>query len=340
MTRARVLLTGAAGYIASHTWLALHSAGFEVVGVDNFVNSSPEVLTRLRRLSGAPPVFERIDVLDQAALASVFSRHPIDAVIHFAALKAVGESSAKPLEYYQNNLGALMSVLRVMGDFGVKNMVFSSSATVYGTPETLPLREDSPLCSTSPYGATKWMGEMILRDVVRARPDLSLALLRYFNPVGAHESGEIGEDPRGTPNNLMPYIAQVAVGRRERLTVFGNDYPTPDGTGVRDYIHVLDLADGHVAALCHLIDKPSCITVNLGTGCGHSVLELVRAFEQASGRAVPFEIAARRPGDVAACYADVSLARELLGWQSRRDLRAMCEDSWRWQSHNPNGYDS
>ena len=340
MTRARVLLTGAAGYIASHTWLALHSAGFEVVGVDNFVNSSPEVLTRLRRLSGAPPVFERIDVLDQAALASVFSRHPIDAVIHFAALKAVGESSAKPLEYYQNNLGALMSVLRVMGDFGVKNMVFSSSATVYGTPETLPLREDSPLCSTSPYGATKWMGEMILRDVVRARPDLSLALLRYFNPVGAHESGEIGEDPRGTPNNLMPYIAQVAVGRRERLTVFGNDYPTPDGTGVRDYIHVLDLADGHVAALCHLIDKPSCITVNLGTGCGHSVLELVRAFEQASGRAVPFEIAARRPGDVAACYADVSLARELLGWQSRRDLRAMCEDSWRWQSQNPNGYDS
>ena len=340
MTRARVLLTGAAGYIASHTWLALHSAGFEVVGVDNFVNSSPEVLKRLHRLSGAPPVFEQIDVLDQAALASVFSRHPIDAVIHFAALKAVGESSAKPLDYYQNNLGALMSVVRVMGDHGVKNLVFSSSATVYGTPETLPLREDSPLCSTSPYGATKWMGEMILRDVVRARPDLSLALLRYFNPVGAHESGEIGEDPRGTPNNLMPYIAQVAVGRRERLTVFGNDYPTPDGTGVRDYIHVLDLADGHVAALRHLIDKPSCITVNLGTGCGHSVLELVRAFEQASGRAVPFDIAARRPGDVAACYADVSLARKLLGWQSRRDLRAMCEDSWRWQSQNPNGYDS
>lgn len=340
MTRARVLLTGAAGYIASHTWLALHCAGFEVVGVDNFVNSSPEVLNRLHRLSGIAPAFEQINVLDQAAMASVFSRHHIDAVIHFAALKAVGESNAKPLDYYQNNLGALMSVVRVMGDHGVKNMVFSSSATVYGTPETLPLREDSPLCSTSPYGATKWMGEMILRDVVRARPDLSLALLRYFNPVGAHESGEIGEDPRGTPNNLMPYIAQVAVGRRERLTVFGNDYPTPDGTGVRDYIHVLDLADGHVAALRHLIDKPSCITVNLGTGCGHSVLELVRAFEQASGRAVPFDIAARRPGDVAACYADVSLARELLGWQSQRDLRAMCEDSWRWQSQNPNGYDS
>jgi len=340
MTRARVLLTGAAGYIASHTWLALQAAGFEVVGVDNFVNSSPEVLTRLHRLSGITPVFEQINVLDQAALASVFGRHHIDAVIHFAALKAVGESSAKPLDYYQNNLGALMSVVRVMGDHGVKNLVFSSSATVYGTPETLPLREDSPLCSTSPYGATKLMGEMILRDVVRARPDLSLALLRYFNPVGAHESGEIGEDPRGTPNNLMPYIAQVAVGRRERLTVFGNDYPTPDGTGVRDYIHVLDLADGHVAALRHLLDKPSCITVNLGTGCGHSVLELVRAFEQASGRAVPFDIAARRPGDVAACYADVSLAHEVLGWQSRRDLRAMCEDSWRWQSQNPNGYDS
>jgi len=340
MTRARVLLTGATGYIASHTWLALQAAGFDVVGVDNFINSSPEVLNRLRRLSGIAPVFEQIDVLDQAAMASVFSRHKIDAVIHFAALKAVGESSTKPLEYYQNNLGALMSVVRVMGDHGVKNMVFSSSATVYGTPETLPLREDSPLCSTSPYGATKLMGEMILRDVVRARPDLSLALLRYFNPVGAHQSGEIGEDPRGTPNNLMPYIAQVAVGRRERLTVFGDDYPTPDGTGVRDYIHVLDLADGHVAALRHLINKPSCITVNLGTGCGHSVLELVRAFEQASGRAVPFDIAARRPGDVAACYADASLARELLGWQSRRDLRAMCEDSWRWQSQNPNGYDS
>jgi len=340
MTVARVLLTGATGYIASHTWLALQAAGFEVVGVDNFVNSSPEVLNRLHRLSAKAPVFEQIDVLDQAALGSVFSRHDIDAVIHFAALKAVGESSAKPLEYYQNNLGALMSVVRVMGDHGVKNLVFSSSATVYGTPETLPLREDSPLCSTSPYGATKLMGEMILRDVVRARPDLSLALLRYFNPVGAHESGEIGEDPRGTPNNLMPYIAQVAVGRRERLTVFGNDYPTPDGTGVRDYIHVLDLADGHVAALRHLIDKPSCITVNLGTGRGHSVLELVQAFEQASGRAVPFDMAARRPGDVAACYADVSLARTLLGWQSRRDLRAMCEDSWRWQSQNPNGYDS
>jgi UDP-glucose 4-epimerase len=340
MTVARVLLTGATGYIASHTWLALQAAGFEVVGVDNFVNSSPEVLTRLHRLSAKAPVFEQIDVLDQAALGSVFSRHDIDAVIHFAALKAVGESSAKPLEYYQNNLGALMSVVRVMGDHGVKNLVFSSSATVYGTPETLPLREDSPLCSTSPYGATKLMGEMILRDVVRARPDLSLALLRYFNPVGAHESGEIGEDPRGTPNNLMPYIAQVAVGRRERLTVFGNDYPTPDGTGVRDYIHVLDLADGHVAALGHLIDKPSCITVNLGTGRGHSVLELVQAFEQASGRAVPFDMAARRPGDVAACYADVSWARTLLGWQSRRDLRAMCEDSWRWQSQNPTGYDS
>jgi len=340
MTAARVLLTGATGYIASHTWLALQAAGFEVVGVDNFVNSSPEVLNRLHRLSGIAPVFEQIDVLDQAALGSVFSRHDIHAVIHFAALKAVGESSAKPLDYYQNNLGALMSVVRVMGDHGVRNMVFSSSATVYGTPKTLPLREDSPLCSTSPYGATKLMGEMILRDVAQARPDLSLALLRYFNPVGAHESGEIGEDPRGTPNNLMPYIAQVAVGRRERLTVFGNDYPTPDGTGVRDYIHVLDLADGHVAALGHLIDKASRITVNLGTGRGHSVLELVRAFEQASGRDIPFDMAARRPGDVAACYADVSLARELLGWQSRRDLSAMCEDSWRWQSQNPNGYDS
>ena len=338
MTAPRILLTGATGYIASHTWLALQSAGLEVVGVDNFVNSSPEVLNRLHKLSGKAPVFERLDVLDQPALDAVFRRHDINAVIHFAALKAVGESSARPLDYYQNNLGALMSLVRIMGDHGVNRLVFSSSATVYGTPQTLPLREDSPLCSTSPYGSTKLMGETILQDVARSRPDWCVALLRYFNPVGAHESGQIGEDPRGTPNNLMPYITQVAVGRRDRLTVFGNDYPTPDGTGVRDYIHVQDLAEGHVAAVRHLLDQQSSLTVNLGTGCGHSVLELVKAFEQASGRAVPYEVAARRPGDVAACYADASLARKVLGWQSRRDLQAMCEDSWRWQRLNPNGY--
>lgn len=338
MTTRRVLLTGATGYIASHTWLALQSAGFEVVGVDNFVNSSPEVLTRLHRLGGVKPVFEQIDVVDPAALDAVLRRHDIDAVIHFAALKAVGESTARPLDYYQNNLGSLMTLVRAMSDHGVSRLVFSSSATVYGTPEQLPLHEGSPLSSTSPYGSTKLMAETILRDLNLARPDWSVAMLRYFNPVGAHESGEIGEDPRGTPNNLMPYITQVAVGRRERLTVFGNDYPTPDGTGVRDYIHVQDLAEGHVAALRHLIDKRSSVTVNLGTGRGHSVLELIAAFEQASGRAVPYDIAARRPGDVAACYADVRLARELLGWQSRRDLTAMCEDSWRWQRLNPNGY--
>ncbi len=338
MTAGRVLLTGATGYIASHTWLALQAAGFEVVGVDNFVNSSPQVLPRLHRLGGVKPVFEQIDVLDQAALDGVFRRHDIEAVIHFAALKAVGESTAKPLDYYQNNLGSLMSLARAMGEHAVSKLVFSSSATVYGTPEQLPLTESSPLSSTSPYGATKLMGEAILRDVARARPDWSVATLRYFNPVGAHESGEIGENPRGTPNNLMPYITQVAVGLRERLTVFGNDYPTPDGTGVRDYIHVQDLAEGHVAALRHLIDKQSSATVNLGTGRGHSVLELIAAFEKASGRAIPYDIAARRPGDVAACYADASLARELLGWQSRRDLATMCEDSWRWQRLNPNGY--
>jgi UDP-glucose 4-epimerase len=338
MTPQRVLLTGATGYIASHTWLALQTAGFAVVGVDNFVNSSPQVLPRLHRLGGVKPVFEQIDVLDQAALDGVFRRHGIDAVIHFAALKAVGESTAKPLDYYQNNLGSLMSLARVMGEHAVSKLVFSSSATVYGTPEQLPLTESSPLSSTSPYGATKLMCEAILRDVARARPEWSVATLRYFNPVGAHESGEIGENPRGTPNNLMPYITQVAVGLRERLTVFGNDYPTPDGTGVRDYIHVQDLAEGHVAALRHLIDKQSSATVNLGTGRGHSVLELIAAFEKASGRAIPYDIAARRPGDVAACYADASLARELLGWQSRRDLATMCEDSWRWQRLNPNGY--
>ncbi|OYY65282.1 MAG: UDP-glucose 4-epimerase GalE [Burkholderiales bacterium 28-67-8] len=338
MKAGRVLLTGATGYIASHTWLALQSAGFEVVGVDNFVNSSPEVLPRLHRLGGVKPVFEQINVLDQAALDGVFRRHQVGAVIHFAALKAVGESSTKPLDYYQNNLGSLMSLAQVMGEHAVSQLVFSSSATVYGTPEQLPLRESSPLSSTSPYGSTKLMAETILRDLALARPDWSVATLRYFNPVGAHESGEIGENPRGTPNNLMPYITQVAVGRRERLTVFGNDYPTPDGTGVRDYIHVQDLAEGHVAALRHLIDKQSSVTVNLGTGRGHSVLELIAAFEQASGCSIPYEIADRRPGDVAACYADVSLARELLGWQSRRGLAAMCEDSWRWQRLNPNGY--
>ena len=333
-----ILLTGATGYIASHAWLALQSAGFKVVGIDNFVNSSPEVLPRLHKLSGIKPIFERVDVLDRLALNSIFGQYDIDAVIHFAALKAVGESTSKPLAYYQNNLGSLMSLVDTMSDHSVSKLVFSSSATVYGTPEQLPLNENSPLSSTSPYASTKLMAETILSDVNRANPDWRIATLRYFNPVGAHESGEIGEDPRGIPNNLMPYITQVAVGRRERLTVFGNDYPTTDGTGVRDYIHVQDLAEGHLAALRYLIDKQSSITVNLGTGRGHSVLELIAAFEQASGQSIPYDIAARRTGDIPACYADVTLANKLLGWQSRRNLATMCEDSWRWQRLNPHGY--
>jgi UDP-glucose 4-epimerase len=338
MKSARVLLTGATGYIASHTWLALAAAGFEVVGIDNFVNSSAEVLARLKALGGKAPDFVEADVRDKAALETVFASRPVDAVVHFAALKAVGESTAKPLAYFANNVGGLLSLCEAMAAHGCKTIVFSSSATVYGKPERLPIDEDAPLSTTSPYGATKLMGEEILREVQAADPSWAVALLRYFNPVGAHESGMIGEDPRGTPNNLMPYVTQVAVGKRDRLRVFGNDYDTPDGTGVRDYIHVQDLAEGHVAALRYLLDAKRSITANLGTGRGYSVLELVRAFERASGREVPCEIVARRPGDVDACYADPSRARHLLGWQACRDIDAMCADSWRWQRMNPNGY--
>ena len=333
-----ILLTGATGYIASHTWLALQAAGFTVVGVDDFSNSSPEVLNRLRQLSGQAPVFEQASVCDAAALAGVFARHAIAAVVHFAAFKAVAESTAQPLAYYRNNLGGLVSTCQAMLAQGCRRIVFSSSATVYGDPQRLPITEDSPLAATNPYGQTKLMGETILRDLGAADARWQTACLRYFNPVGAHESGLIGEDPRGTPNNLMPYVAQVAVGRRARLSVYGNDYPTPDGTGVRDYIHVSDLADGHVAALRRLLDKPGSITVNLGTGRGYSVLDLVAAYAGASGRAVPYDIVARRPGDVAACYADPALARQLLGWQARHDLDRMCQDSWRWQSLNPKGF--
>ena len=333
-----ILLTGATGYIASHTWLALQAAGFAVVGVDDFSNSSPEVLNRLRRLSGQAPVFEQASVCDAAAMAGVLARHGIAAVVHFAGFKAVGESTALPLAYYRNNVGGLVAVCQAMRDAGCRRLVFSSSATVYGDPQRLPITEDSPLAATNPYGQTKLMGETILRDLGAADPQWQTACLRYFNPVGAHESGLIGEDPSGTPNNLMPYVAQVAVGRRGRLSVYGNDYPTPDGTGVRDYIHVSDLADGHVAALRRLLDGPGSITVNLGTGRGHSVLDLVAAYAGASGRAVPYDIVARRPGDVAACYADPALARQLLGWQARHDLGRMCQDSWRWQRLNPNGY--
>jgi UDP-glucose 4-epimerase len=345
-----VLLTGATGYIASHTWLALLQSGFEVLGVDNFSNSSPEVLNRLRELSGTAPNFERVDVCDATAMQSLFERHPIQAAVHFAAYKAVGESAAKPLAYYANNLGGLLNVCATMQRHAVRRFVFSSSATVYGDPATLPITEDAPLSATNPYGQTKLMGEAILRDLDAAdalasqggtlRPAWQTACLRYFNPVGAHESGRIGEDPSGVPNNLMPYVAQVAIGRRPVLNVYGDDYATPDGTGVRDYIHVSDLADGHVAALRRLFEATGSFTVNLGTGRGYSVLDVVKAYAAASGRDVPYQVTARRPGDVAACYADPARARELLGWQARHDLQRMCADSWRWQSLNPRGFEA
>ncbi len=335
---ATVLLTGATGYIGSHTWLALQAAGFAVVGVDDFSNSSPEVLNRLQQLGGQTPVFERANVCDAAAMAGIFERHAIDAVVHFAAFKAVGESTAQPLAYYRNNLGGLVSVCEAMRAAGCSRFVFSSSATVYGDPQRLPIDEDSPLSATNPYGQTKLIGETLLRDLGAADAVWQTAILRYFNPVGAHDSGLIGEDPRGTPNNLMPYVAQVAVGRRDKLSVFGNDYATPDGTGVRDYIHVVDLAEGHVAALRRLLDTPGSLTVNLGTGRGYSVLELVAAYARASGRAVPYEVVARRPGDVAACYADPALAERLLGWRAAHGLNRMCADSWRWQTQNPQGF--
>jgi UDP-glucose 4-epimerase len=339
-TMPTILLTGAAGYIGSHTWLALAAAGYDVVGVDDFSNSSPLVLERLQTLLGHTPRFERVNVCDGAAMAALMQRQRIDATVHFAASKAVGESTAQPLAYYANNLGGLLSVCEAMRSHGVMRFVFSSSATVYGQPERLPIGEDAPLAATNPYGQTKLMAEQILRDLGAAEPGWQTACLRYFNPVGAHESGRIGEDPRGVPNNLMPYVAQVAVGRRAQLQVFGHDYPTPDGTGVRDYIHVMDLAEGHVAALRRLFDAPGSFTVNLGTGQGTSVLELVRAYEAASGRRVPYALAPRRPGDAAACYADPQRAGELLGWHAQRDLAAMCADSWRWQQLNPNGFAS
>lgn len=333
-----ILLTGATGYIGSHTWLALHAAGMQVVGIDNFCNSSPEVLKRLSKLDADVSRFAEADVTDRAALDAVFARWPVEAVVHFAALKAVGESVAEPLAYYANNVGGLMTLAATMRHHGCKTFVFSSSATVYGDPASLPIRESAPLAATNPYGATKLMSENILRDVEHADPAWRVALLRYFNPVGAHASGTIGENPRGTPNNLMPYVAQVAVGRRDKLQVFGADYDTPDGTGVRDYLHVEDLAEGHVAALRALLASAPSMTVNLGTGRGVSVLELIHAFERASGRKIGYEIVGRRPGDIAACYADASLAESLLGWKAKRSLDAMCADSWRWQSNNPEGF--
>ncbi|MDR0578896.1 MAG: UDP-glucose 4-epimerase GalE [Candidatus Accumulibacter sp.] len=326
-----ILVTGGAGYIGSHTCVELLDAGYDLIVIDNFSNSKPAVLDRIGKISGRAPTFMEVDIRDHGALRDVFRAHGIDAVIHFAGLKAVGESVSQPLRYYDNNISGSIALFEVMAESGVKTIVFSSSATVYGDPRSVPIREDFPLSATNPYGRSKLMLEDILRDLFRSDGAWRIALLRYFNPVGAHESGMIGEDPNGIPNNLLPYIAQVAIGKLPRLPVFGDDYPTPDGTGVRDYIHVVDLARGHLAALKAIDGKPGVITVNLGAGKGYSVLEMIRAFERASGRPVPYRIAPRRPGDVAQCYADASLAEHLLGWRAERGLDAICRDSWRWQ---------
>ena len=334
-----VLVTGGAGYIGSHTCLELLHSGHQVTVIDNLANSSREALRRVEALSGRSLTFHEVDLLDLEALRTVFRQTPeATAVIHFAGLKAVGESVRIPLRYYQNNLNGTLNLCQVMAEQEVKVLVFSSSATVYGDPASVHIREDFPLSCTNPYGRTKLMIEEILRDLHRADPTWRIGLLRYFNPVGAHPSGRIGEDPGGIPNNLMPYIAQVAVGTLGELAVFGGDYPTPDGTGVRDYIHVVALALGHLRALEKLVDTPGVLTCNLGTGRGYSVLDMVRAFEAACGRAIPFRIVDRRSGDIAQCYADPSLARQELGWQATRDLGEMCADSWRWQSANPQGY--
>jgi UDP-glucose 4-epimerase len=333
-----ILVTGGAGYIGSHTVVELLGQGHAVTVVDNLCNSKAEAVRRLERITGRAIAFHRADLRDRAALAAVFAGAPFEAVIHFAGLKAVGESVRQPLAYYDNNLTGTLALLETMQAHGVKRIVFSSSATVYGVPQSVPLREDAPLGATNPYGRTKLMIEELLRDLHGAEPGWGVALLRYFNPVGAHASGLIGEDPNGLPNNLMPYVAQVAVGLLPALQVYGNDYPTRDGTGVRDYIHVVDLALGHLAALDYLVRRPALLTVNLGTGRGYTVLEMVRAFEKASGRRVPCEVVARRAGDVAECYADPALAYRLFGWRAERDVDAMCTDQWRWQSQNPRGY--
>ena len=335
-----ILVTGGAGYIGSHTCLELLESGHEVTVIDNLCNASREGLRRVEKLTGRSIRFFQVDLLDAAALDAVF-RQSSDAaaVIHFAGLKAVGESVAKPLLYYHNNLTGTIHLCQCMQRYGIRNMVFSSSATVYGDPASVPITEAFPLLAcTNPYGRTKAMIEEILRDLHVADTEWNISLLRYFNPVGAHASGEIGEDPNGLPNNLMPYISQVAVGRLEQLSVFGDDYPTPDGTGVRDYIHVVDLAKGHLCALEKLTENPGVVTYNLGTGQGYSVLEMIRAFERASGKKVPYIITPRRQGDIAQCYADPSLAARELGWKAERDLDAMCADTWNWQSKNPQGY--
>ncbi|CAG9255629.1 UDP-glucose 4-epimerase [Paraburkholderia unamae] len=338
-SKGTILVTGGAGYIGSHTCVELLNGGYEVVVVDNLVNSRRESLARVEKIAGKPVAFYDADVRDGAALSRIFEAHRITGVIHFAALKAVGESVAKPIEYYRNNVDGLLVVLDVMRQHGVKQFVFSSSATVYGVPERSPIDETFALSATNPYGQSKLIAEQILRDVAISDASWRIAVLRYFNPVGAHESGLIGEDPAGVPNNLMPYVAQVAVGKLEKLRVFGGDYPTPDGTGVRDYIHVVDLAQGHLAALDALVKRDAGFVVNLGTGRGYSVLEVVKAFEEASGRPVPYEIVARRPGDIAECYANPAAAENVLGWTARFGIERMCADHWRWQEGNPRGFE-
>ena len=335
-----ILLTGGTGYIGSHTCVELINAGFDTILFDNLCNSAPVVVDRIERITGKRPSFIEGDVRDRAALDRLFEAYRVDAVVHFAGLKAVGESVAQPLKYYANNVGGSTTLFEAMRAHDVRRVVFSSSATVYGMATKMPLTESSPVAPVNPYGHSKLMVEQILHDMAHADPDFRMMCLRYFNPVGAHESGLIGEDPRDTPNNLLPYVAQVAVGRLAKLRVFGNDYPTSDGTGVRDFVHVTDLATGHVAVVNALFDaeRPSESFINLGTGRGHTVLEVIRAFEHAAGRTVPYDIVSRRPGDVAESFADATRAREVLGWTAARNLATMCADTWRWQSLNPHGF--
>jgi UDP-glucose 4-epimerase len=335
----KILVTGGAGYIGSHACVELLCAGYDVVVYDNFSNSNPQSLERVAQITGKRATVIEGDVRDKLGLEQALRKHQCTAVIHFAGLKAVGESVERPLDYYDQNVIGTHRLLQAMQAAGVRSLVFSSSATVYGDPQRLPLTEDHPLSATNPYGRTKLIIEDMLRDLCQSSPDWRIAILRYFNPVGAHESGLIGEDPRGIPNNLMPFVAQVAVGRRDKLNVWGDDYPTSDGTGVRDYIHVVDLALGHLRALERLVE-PGCRAVNLGTGRGYSVLEVVRAFEEASGKSVPLNRAARRAGDIASCYADPAFAEDWLGWRASRDIQAMCRDHWRWQERNPEGYNA
>lgn len=338
MKNKTILLTGGTGYIGSHTAVELINAGARVVIADNFFNSNPEVLTRIEELTGKKPIFYNLDVRDEIGLDRLFVEERPEAVVHFAGFKAVGESVEKPEKYYDNNINSTLSLLKVMKRRNCKKLVFSSSATVYGIPETVPLVETMPTGCTNPYGWTKLMNEQILTDVAKANPEMSIILLRYFNPIGAHKSGRIGEDPNGIPNNLVPYITQVAVGKLEKLNVLGNDYPTHDGTGVRDFIHVVDLALGHLAALKYSFDNSGVEIFNLGTGTGYSVLDIVKAFEKVNRVKVPYVVAPRRPGDVAECYADASKAKQKLGWSAKYGIEDMCRDSWNWQKSNPNGY--